>query len=149
MVLKKLLIGSILLLGGISSQSAELLPKKEVEALAHSVYFEASGTTKREKYLVARVIINRTAHKDFPHSINGVIGQKKPARQFKFTKNKLRKIDTRSKEYQDSLKAARKALSVPADPKSVLYFHDKTYKRGFTWARPLIATKSFIFYGEK
>lgn len=148
MVLKKLLIGSLLLLGA-HSQAAEILPKKEVEALAHSVYFEARGTTKREKYLVARVIINRAAHKDFPHSINGVIGQKKPTRQFKFTKNKRRKIDTRSKEYQDSLRAARKALSVPANPKSVLYFHDKTHKRRFAWARPLIDTKSFIFYGEK
>ena len=146
MVLKKLLIGSMLLLVGLSPQAAVLLPKKEVETLAHSVYFEARGATKREKYLVARVIINRAAHKSFPRSINGVIGQKKPTRQFKF---KRRKIDTRSKEYQDSLKAARKALSVPANPKSVLYFHDKTYKRRFTWARPLIDTKSFIFYGEK
>ena len=148
MVFKKLLIGSMLLLGA-HSQAAELLPKKEIEALAHTVYFEARGASKRDKYLVARVIINRAAHKDFPHSINGVIGQKKPTRQFKFTKNKRRKIDTRSKEYKDSLKAARKALSVPANPKSVLYFHDKTYKRRFTWARPLIDTKSFIFYGEK
>ena len=148
MVFKKLLIGSLLLLGGLSAQAA-VLPKKEVEALAHTVYFEARGTTKREKYLVARVIINRTAHKNFPRSINSVINQKKPIRQFEFTKNKRRKIDTRSKEYQDSLKAARKALSIPANPNSVLYFHDKTYGRRFTWAKPLIATKSFIFYGEK
>lgn len=149
MVFKKLLMGSLLLLGGFSAQAAELLPKKEVEALAHTVYFEARGTTKREKYLVARVIINRTAHKNFPHSINSVITQKKPIRQFEFTKNKRRKIDTRSKEYQDSLRAARRALSIPANPNSVLYFHDKTYGRRFTWAKPLIATKSFIFYGEK
>ena len=148
MVFKKLLMGSLLLLR-VHSQAAELLPKKELEALAHTVYFEARGASKRDKYLVARVVINRSAHKSFPHSINAVISQKKPIRQFEFTKNKRRKIDTRSKEYQDSLKAARKALRVPANPNSVLYFHDRTYGRRFTWAKPLIATKSFIFYGEK
>lgn len=148
MVLKKLLVGSLLLLGA-HSQAAEPLPKKELEALAHTVYFEARGASKRDKYLVARVVINRSAHKSFPHSINAVISQKKPIRQFEFTKNKRRKIDTRSEEYQDSLKAARKALRVPANPNSVLYFHDRTYGRRFTWAKPLIATKSFIFYGEK
>ena len=148
MVLKKLLVGSLLLLGA-HSQAAEPLPKKELEALAHTVYFEARGASKRDKYLVAGVVINRSAHKAFPHSINAVISQKKPIRQFEFTKNKRRKIDTRSKEYQDSLKAARKALRVPANPNSVLYFHDRTYGRRFTWAKPLIAKKSFIFYGEK
>lgn len=148
MVFKKLLVGSLLLLGA-HSHAAELLPKKELEALAHTVYFEARGASKRDKYLVARVVINRSAHKSFPHSINAVISQKKPIRQFEFTKNKRRKIDIRSKEYQDSLKAARKALRVPANPNSVLYFHDRTNGRRFMWAKPLIATKSFIFYGEK
>ena len=148
MVSKKILMAVLLLLWA-HSPAAELLPKKEIDALAHSVYFEARGASKREKYLVARAIINRTAHKQFPHTIKAVITQKKPSRQFEFTKDKRRKIDMHSKEYQESFKAAKKALGVPANPKSVLYFHDRTYTKGFGWAKPMISTRRFIFYGDK
>lgn len=137
MVFKKLLIITVL----------SVLPLKgaastEVELLASTVYLEARGASKREKFLVARAVVNRRAHKSFPTTIRQVIKEHK---QFAHGK----KIHKNSPAYKDSLAAARKALRIPANHKSVLYFHDKSYKKGFDWARPLIKTKHFIFYGNK
>lgn len=138
MVFRKLLVIAVL----------SVLPHKveastDIELLASTVYLEARGASKREKYLVARTVVNRKAHKDFPGTINKVIKEK----PHQFAHNK--KIHKNSPAYKDSLAAAKKALRIPANHKSVLYFHDKSYKKGFDWARPLIKTKHFIFYGDK
>lgn len=141
----KILLGLVLLFMHPHAEARH----KEVETLASAVYMEAQGASKRDKFLVARTIVNRTAHKEFPKTIHNVINQTKPSRQFEFTKRKRVHIDKHSKEYQESLRAARRALSIPANPNSILFFHDKTYGRGFPWARPMINTRSFIFYGAK
>ena len=137
MVFKKFLLISLL-------SFLPIVPVKanEIEVLASTVYLEARGASKREKFLVARTVINRRAHKSFPSSIKKIVKGKK-----QYAHNKL--VNKNSTAYKDSLDAAKKALMTPANPKSILYFHDKSYKKGFEWARPLIKTRNFTFYGDK
>lgn len=136
MVFKKGLILAFFL-----ATPTKLAHANELDLLASTVYLEARGASKREKFLVARVIVNRKKHKDFPGTVAKVLKQHK-----QFAKRKP--INKDSQAYKDSLHAAKKALKAQANPKSIIYFHDKSYKKGFGWARPLITTKHFIFYGD-
>ena len=123
-------------------------PHKDVEPLAEAVYMEARGSSPWEQFLVARVIINRAAHKDFPSSVTGVIYQNKPVRQFQYTKTKL-SIDKRAPPYKKARSIVILALLLPPNVESVLYFHDHSHKKGFSWAKPVVYTKDFIFYRTK
>ena len=137
MVLRKSLILAVFL-----AAPTNLAHASELDLLASTVYLEARGASKREKFLVARTVINRRAHKSFPSSIKKIVKGKK-----QYAHNKL--VNKNSTAYKDSLDAVKKALMTPANPKSILYFHDKSYKKGFDWARPLIKTRNFTFYGDK
>lgn len=62
-------------LGRDSTVSSAAVSSRDLNCLARAIYFEARGEPVRGKLAVGRVVLNRVASKNFPHSVCRVVYQ--------------------------------------------------------------------------
>lgn len=117
---------------GINTASGATSRTNDVNLLARLISAEARGEPYSGQVAVGAVVLNRTKHPSFPHSLSGVIYQ--PGA---FTCLSDGQFYT---EVSDSAyKAAQDALN-GWDPSggAIYYFNPATATSGWIWSRPLI-----------
>lgn len=117
---------------------ATLMVKKairpvDLQCLAENIYFEAGNQPELGKVAVGVVTLNRTMDRRFPKSVCGVVKQSVesdtgPQCQFNWWCNPDRVINTRSKNWEESVKVAKKILdgsiqTIDLGLQHILYFH--------------------------
>lgn len=115
--------------------------KDELYQVACVTYYEARGTPKEDQLLVARAVVSRASHGEFPSTISDVIRQKNA-----FTHRQNRTLPVKDlKSFNTALEVAAKALSLP--PTNVVFFHDKSISKP-SWKNTKLykSTKHFKFY---
>ena len=119
---------------GINTSNTASSWSNNVNLLAQLISAEARGEPYSGQVAVGAVVINRTKHPSFPHSISGVIYQ--PGA---FTC--LSDGQFYEKVSDSAYKAARDALN-GWDPSggAIYYFNPATATSAWIWSRPLIVT---------
>lgn len=130
----------------VSSSTARLYAKSDIECLAETIYREAYSESKIGQIAVAHVVLNRVRSQKFPTSICGVVYQKTGrVCQFSWVCQKRGKIKP---DYINETKViAHKVLTQKTeDPtKGALFFHNKTVRKNKrTVAKSVIG--NHIFY---
>lgn len=117
---------------GINTSTAATSRSNDVNLLARLISAEARGEPYSGQVAVGAVVLNRTKHPSFPHSISGVIYQ--PGA---FTCLSDGQFYTPVSD--SAYKAARDALN-GWDPSggAIYYFNPSTATSGWIWSRPLI-----------
>lgn len=117
---------------GINTASGATSRTNDVNLLARLISAEARGEPFSGQVAVGAVVLNRTKHPSFPHSISGVIYQ--PGA---FTC--LSDGQFYAEVSESAYKAARNALN-GWDPSggAIYYFNPATATSGWIWSRPLI-----------
>lgn len=117
---------------GINTSSGATSRTNDVNLLARLISAEARGEPFSGQVAVGAVVLNRTKHPSFPHSISGVIYQ--PGA---FTC--LSDGQFYANVSESAYKAARDALN-GWDPSggAIYYFNPSTATSGWIWSRPLI-----------
>lgn len=119
----------------------------EKVCLAKAIYHESRGEPDSGKKAVAKVVLNRKEHKEFPKSICKVINQvsyvgKRKICQFSWNCGKQR-IDTKSDSWEDSLSLSHAILSnsvsLPKFGSDVLFFKSKYCRQSFGKGFKLVA----------
>jgi len=107
--------------------------------MADNVVHESRGESFLGKILVAKTVLNRAAHPDFPRGLCEIIYQ---PNQYSWT---LTQYKQPSKEqWTEAAYAVYAALSYPSP---VLYFHNQTVKPKWALTKTLITTEgNHIFY---
>ena len=105
----------------------------DLKCLAENIYFEAGNQSELGKVAVGVVTLNRTMDHRFPNSVCGVVkqstsGENGPRCQFSWWCNPDRVINTRSKNWEESVKVAEKILdgsiqTIDLGLQHILYFH--------------------------
>lgn len=98
--------------------------------LAKTIYHESRGTSISEQRDIAKLVINRTKHDKFPHTICEVIYQKG---QFKWVKDKLQVKDKVA--WENSISVAKEIIQHPEIsmlPNDVVFFKTKTSRNYLT-----------------
>jgi spore germination cell wall hydrolase CwlJ-like protein len=109
---------------------------REVDCLAHNIYYEAGHEPTEGKIAVGLVTLNRVSDHRFPKTICAVVRQKTAGTcQFSWNCLRLRAPNYHDKIWQDSMRIAHELLR--GDDKhdvyrikysSVMYFHNKKIK---------------------
>jgi N-acetylmuramoyl-L-alanine amidase len=117
---------------GINTSAGATSRSNDVNLLARLISAEARGEPYTGQVAVGAVVLNRTKHPSFPHSISGVIYQ--PGA---FTCLSDGQFYTSVSD--SAYKAARDALN-GWDPSggAIYYFNPATATSGWIWSRPLI-----------
>jgi N-acetylmuramoyl-L-alanine amidase len=117
---------------GINTSGGSTSRSNDVNLLARLISAEARGEPYRGQVAVGSVVLNRTKHPSFPHSISGVIYQKGA-----FTCLSDGQFYTPVSD--SAYKAASDALN-GWDPSggASYYFNPSTATSGWIWSRPLI-----------
>lgn len=117
---------------GITTSTGATTRSNDVNLLARLISAEARGEPYRGQVAVGAVVLNRTKHPSFPHTISGVIYQKGA-----FTC--LQDGQFYEPVSDSALKAARDALN-GWDPAggAIYYFNPATATSAWIWSRPLI-----------
>lgn len=114
--------------------------KQELECMALNVYHEARGESFKGKVLVARTVLNRVAHKDFPATICDVVYQ---PYQYSWTLKK-RLPQPNETHYMEAIRAVYASLS---DRSSALYFHATHIRPPWASQKSLLEKEgNHIFY---
>jgi spore germination cell wall hydrolase CwlJ-like protein len=92
------------------------LPPAEVRCLEAAIHHEARGESYAGKLAVGNVVLNRAASKRFPHSVCGVVKQRK---QFSWYKGNDATFSATVSN--DTRRAARQAMASKRD--NVMFFH--------------------------
>lgn len=103
--------------------------KRELQCLAENIYYEAGSESYEGKLAVAQVVLNRANSGKFPESICSVVYQKTGG-TYQFSWVGLTKHEKNPYEWEESMLAARKALTEPVahallSRQNVLYYHAK------------------------
>lgn len=119
---------------GINTSSGATSRTNDINLLARLISAEARGEPYSGQVAVGAVVLNRTRHPSFPHSISGVIYQKGA-----FTC--LQDGQFYEPVADSAQKAARDALN-GWDPSggAIYYFNPSTATNAWIWSRPLIVT---------
>ncbi len=119
---------------GINTSSGATSRSNDIALLARLISAEARGEPYTGQVAVGAVVLNRTKHPSFPHSISGVIYQKGA-----FTC--LQDGEFYKPVADSAQKAARDALN-GWDPSggAIYYFNPSTATNAWIWSRPLIVT---------
>ena len=107
---------------------AQAAPNAELTCLAQTIYFEARGSSDKEKIAVGHVVLNRSRDPDFPSSICGVVHQKgNGGCQFSWACDGRSDQPTEKDAWEESLGVARQVLyGRVADPtRGALWFHHR------------------------
>ena len=119
---------------GVNTSGASSTWSNNVNLLARLISAEARGEPYSGQVAVGAVVINRTKHPSFPHSISGVIYQ--PGAFTCLSDGQFYEAVSDS-----AYKAARDALN-GWDPSggAIYYFNPNTATSAWIWSRPLIVT---------
>ncbi len=119
---------------GINTSSGATSRSNDINLLARLISAEARGEPYTGQVAVGAVVLNRTKHPSFPHSISGVIYQKGA-----FTC--LQDGEFYKPVADSAQKAARDALN-GWDPSggALYYFNPSTATNAWIWSRPHIVT---------
>lgn len=119
---------------GINTSAGATTRTNDINLLARLISAEARGEPYSGQVAVGAVVLNRTKHPSFPHSISGVIYQKDA-----FTCLSDGQFYTAVAD--SAYKAARDALN-GWDPSggAIYYFNPSTATNAWIWSRPLIVT---------
>lgn len=117
---------------GINTSTGATSRSNDVNLLARLISAEARGEPYRGQVAVGAVVLNRTSHPAFPHSISGVIYQKGA-----FTC--LQDGQFYEPVADSAYKAAKDALN-GWDPSggAIYYFNPSTATSAWIWSRPMI-----------
>jgi N-acetylmuramoyl-L-alanine amidase len=115
-------------------QNTVATSNSEEDLLARLVRAEAESEPYAGKVAVARVVLNRVAHPDFPNTISGVIYE---SGQFSPVSNGTinRPADA------ESIRAVKEAISIGGDRNGALFFYNpKTASNNWNGTRQAVAT---------
>ena len=138
--------------------SKKKVDKKELDCLAHNIYYEAGHESIEGKVAVGLVTLNRLADDDFPKNICAVVYQRSNGTcQFSWNCLKLKKPNYKSTAWRESQRIAKSLLEgndefdiYKIKYASVMYFHHKSVRSG--WERKMTRVKApgqNIFYRGK
>ena len=129
-ITKKAIILAILI-SIIPTASFAKQVNKETEkmCLAKAIYHEAKGEPLQGKKGVAKVVLNRTNHKQFPKTICGVVNQidyddGKKLCQFSWVCSRKNKIEYKSKSWENSLDLSEVCILNIDGPKTIKWLLD-------------------------
>jgi spore germination cell wall hydrolase CwlJ-like protein len=104
-----------------------------------NVYYEARGETFTGQQMVAKVVLNRTKHPDYPDTICGVVYQ---PFQFSWTANKQPKPNPIT-----YAKAKEAAYLAHQHPTTAIFFHNHKIKPHWSKTRTVVAKEgNHVFY---
>lgn len=120
--------------------------EKDIECLAHNIYYEARGEGVAGMTAVGYVTTNRAAHRGFPTTICGVVHEKRFVKgrafcQFSWVCNQPRgRLQPAS--YQQAREIAIQVLKreIRNPIGNGLYFHEKSLRPRFAKAHNFVAT---------
>lgn len=115
------------------------LSKKEFKCLTDNIYYEARGESLEGQRMVAKVVLNRTKHPDYPDSICGVVYQ---PFQFSWTAHK------QPKPLQQQYNIAKEAAyTAHQHPTQAIFFHNLKVKPHWSKTRTVVAKEGkHVFY---
>lgn len=117
------------------------LSKKEFKCLVDNVYYEARGEPIDGQRMVAKVVLNRTKHPDYPDSICGVVYQ-----PFQFSWTLKKQKQPSGPEYEIAKYAAMSGMNYPTE---AIYYHSANMRKYPAWAKkqvPITKRGNHIFY---
>lgn len=115
------------------------LSKKEFKCLTDNIYYEARGESFLGQQMVAKVVLNRTKHPDYPDSICGVVYQ---PFQFSWTLHKQPKPNPAA--YNIAKEAAMQAQHHPTQ---ALFYHNLKVKPTWSKTKTKLAKEgNHVFY---
>lgn len=108
----------------ITTEAVQEHKQKEVDCLAHTIFHESRGEGEKGMYIVANVIKNRIAHKDFPDTICGVVADKRaPFSSYKAVERSMGKDKGKGYgRYREAYKVAHRAIQEVRQPSKVVFF---------------------------
>ena len=108
----------------ITSKAVQEYQQKEVDCLAKTLYYEANTEGEKGMLIVANVIKNRIAHKDFPDTICGVVADKRaPFSSYKAVQRSMGKDRGEGYgRYREAYKVAHRAIQEVRQPSKVVSF---------------------------
>ena len=111
-----IVLACLLPLTAEAAQSGKETSEAELSCLAKAIYFEARGEPAAGQMAVGQVILNRTAHEDYPSTICGVVYQnasRRNACQFSFACDGRPETITNRDAYAEIEQRAKDLLSCP------------------------------------
>ncbi|OQB10740.1 MAG: Spore cortex-lytic enzyme precursor [Parcubacteria group bacterium ADurb.Bin216] len=115
------------------------LSKKEFKCLVDNVYYEARGESFEGQKMVAKVVLNRTKHPDYPDSICGVVYQ---PFQFSWT------LKRQKAPYGDAYAVAKEAAMLARQSTiEAIYYHAEHVRPDWAKVKPFITKEGrHLFY---
>lgn len=140
---------TVLLVGAsnvTAEQPAEILDANatipsSTRCLAEAIYHEAKNQSKRGKIAVGLVVVNRTANKQYPNTVCGVVYQstRRGSCQFSWACTQSASINERSRDWRESVELAQILLTNSGKYRNIapgaLYFHSTDVSP--SWSRQL------------
>lgn len=127
----------------------------DLQCLAENIYFEARGEPLKGQYAVAEVTLNRTRAQYFPHTICGVVHEKRwdSSRKRFVADFSWTQFGTLSPDdgpaWQRAMDVANSVYDDANDPivPGALFYHSTTIRPGWARTRKAIATiGNHVFY---
>lgn len=133
-----------------AAQSREL-PSRQLDCLSRAVYWEARGEPVEGQVAVARVVLNRVSHAEFPSTPCAVISQRRAGRcQFSWYCTRLRYAQPRNEvAWERARFVAEAALLDVGGRGNALYFHAKRMRVRWRHLEEVAEIGEHIFYGDR
>lgn len=125
--------------------------QREVECLAHNIFYEAASESYTGMLAVATVTMNRVKSSAFPQTVCGVVYQRgKRGCQFSWTCSKA-KTQWNARLYDRAYVVAEQAFAGKrvASIGNAVYFHNTTITPEWNFAVPIKQIGNHIFYVPK
>lgn len=132
------------------AQSREL-PDSQLDCLARAVYWEARGEPVAGQVAVARVVLNRTTHQEFPATPCAVISQRTNGRcQFSWFCSRLRYARPQNVVAWEQARFVAQAASLDRSARgAALYFHAKRMRTRWRHLEQVAEIGEHVFYGDR
>jgi N-acetylmuramoyl-L-alanine amidase len=132
------------------AQSREL-PPNQLDCLARAIYWEARGEPAAGQVAVARVVLNRTNHAEFPSTPCAVISQRTNGRcQFSWFCTSRRHARPRNGEAWDQARFVAQVASLDRSARGdALYFHAKRMRVRWRHLTEVAEIGEHVFYGDR